>query len=260
MSSQVGEIAARLRPYGTPLFLMPYAYPLSFAMQKPTVDYVETLTRKGLEHMTTGQLSGVVLYKLALVPQDPAWTRPVADNLARTGDGRLSFALQEGTPTTAGMWCAASRTIKPDPAATSHRIGFWHTDSRGPGNPVDFHVKQLLLDGQVIWQGDVAADVANAWQQVTVDLTAKLAGKASAVLQWRLYERKGVSSYPVDAGVDDITATGFTLSDPGVENAGHWTPNLARSGGPVYCSAQVYHQNYAADLSARIATLYGATG
>jgi hypothetical protein len=43
-----------------------------------------------------------------------------------------------------------------------------------------------------------------------------------------------------------------------VENAATWTPGLTRQGGPVYCSAQVYHQNYGADLGARIARLYAA--
>ncbi|MFB4269967.1 hypothetical protein [Nonomuraea sp. GTA35] len=108
------------------------------------------------------------------------------------------------------------------------------------------------------WERDVAADAADTWVKATVDLTARPAGATSATLQWRLYERKGVSDYFIDVSVDDVALTGLAMTDPGVENAAAWTPALARQGGAVYCSAQVYHENYGADLGARIAKLYAA--
>ncbi|GAA3529785.1 hypothetical protein GCM10022419_005880 [Nonomuraea rosea] len=115
--------------------------------------------------------------------------------------------------------------------------------------------EQLLLNGRVVWERDVAAD-PSAWQQTTIDLTAKLSEATSATLQWRLYERKGVSNYFADVRVGDIVTTGLQLSDPGVANAATWTAGLAWVGGPVYCSAQVYHPNHGADTSARAAQLY----
>ncbi|MFB9468037.1 hypothetical protein ACFFR3_00885 [Nonomuraea salmonea] len=256
LSHQVRQLAQRLP--GTEIYLMPYAYPLSHAAQKPTVSYVEAVTRKGVEHVRSGELAGVLQYKLPYHSRDLAWTRPAADNLARTGSGRLSFVVQQNTATKAGMWCGATRTATVT-SGTVKRITFHHSDTRGPQDPAGHHVKQLLLNGTVVWERDVTADTAGTWVRATVDVTSRLAGATSATLQWRLYERKAVTNYVVDAGVDDITLTGMTMSDPGVENAAVWTPNLTRQGGPVYCSAQVYHENYGADLGALIAGLY-ATG
>ncbi|MFB4284128.1 hypothetical protein ACBJ59_53190 [Nonomuraea sp. MTCD27] len=256
LSYQVKQLAARLP--GTEVHLMPYAHPLSHAAQKPTVSYVEAITRKGIELVRTGELAGVLQYKLPFVSRDQGWTRPATDNLARTGSGRLSFVVQTGTATKPGMACGATRTAALTPGAATRAVSFWHRDTSGSTGPSGYHRKQLLLNGQLIWDRDVTADAANVWQKVTVDLTARLAGAASAKLQWRLYERKGVSNYFIDASVDDIALTGLQLSDPGVENATTWTAGLARTGGPVYCSAQVYHQNYGADLGARLARLYAA--
>ncbi|MGW3348805.1 hypothetical protein ACWDA3_36385 [Nonomuraea rubra] len=250
------QLAERLP--GTEVYLMPYAHPLSHAAQKPTVSYVEAVTRKGIEHVRSGELAGVLQYKLPFVSRDQAWTRPASDNLARSGDGRLSFVVQKGTATKAGDACGATRKLTLSAGAAKRVVSFWHRDTRGPSHPAGYHVKQLLLNGQVVWQRDVTADAADTWARTTVDLTAKLGGATSATLQWRLYERKGVSDYFIDVSVDDITLTGLAMGDPGVENAAVWTPTLARQGGPVYCSAQVYHENYGADLGARIAKLYAA--
>ncbi|GAA2793723.1 hypothetical protein [Nonomuraea dietziae] len=74
LSSQVKQIARRL-PY-TDVYLMPYAYPLSHAAQKPTVAYVEAVTRKALEHVGTAELAGVVQYKLPYMSRSSGWTRP----------------------------------------------------------------------------------------------------------------------------------------------------------------------------------------
>jgi hypothetical protein len=254
LSYQINQLAKRLA--GTEIYVMPYAHQLSHAAQKPTVAYVEAITRKAIDHVRAGDIAGVVQYKLPLMSRDSWWTRPETDNLARTGNGRLSFVVQTDTDTRAGMWCGATRTVRLTSGATKYAISFWHRDNRGSWSPAGYHMKQLLLDGQVIWQRDVAADPVNEWQRTTIDLTAKLAGATSAKLQWRLYESKGVGDNFVDVGVDDIAATNLQLSDPGVENAATWTAGLARQGGPVYCSAQVYHHDYGADLGRRVAELY----
>ncbi|MEV0386408.1 hypothetical protein [Nonomuraea sp. NPDC050643] len=257
VSSQVKQLAQRMP--GTEVYLMPYAHPLSHSAQKPTVHYVETVTRTALQHVRSGELAGVIQYKLPYLSRDANWTRPASDNRARTGDGRLSFVVQAKTVTKAGMWCGASRTVKPVSGATRRTVGFWHRDDRGAESPAGYHVKQLLLNGKVVWQQDVTADAKDVWSRVTVDLTTRLVGATSATLQWRLYERKGVTNYFVDAGVDDITLTGLQMSGPGVEDAAAWTPGLSRQGGPVYCSAQVYHHDYGAALGARLTSLYAAT-
>ncbi|MGN9786387.1 hypothetical protein ACTMTF_33525 [Nonomuraea sp. ZG12] len=255
LSAQVKQLAERLPD--TDVYLMPYAHPLSRTALKPTVAYVEAVTKKALELVRTGELAGVVQYKLPFMSRDTGWTRPATDNLARTGQGRLSFVVENASPTKTGMWCGAARKAQLTPGAPKYTVSFWHRDSREAGSPAGYHMKQLLLNGKVVWEQDAATD-PSSWRKATVDLTARLTGATSATLQWRLYERNGVSNYYVDVRVDDIAATGLQLNDPGVENAVNWTADLVRQGGPVHCSAQVYHQNYGADLGARIAKLYAA--
>ncbi|WP_379523234.1 hypothetical protein [Nonomuraea insulae] len=108
------------------------------------------------------------------------------------------------------MSCGATRKIVLASGTGKRMVNFWHRDARGPKHPAGYHIKQLLLNGKVVWERDVAADTADTWVKATV------------------------------------------------ENAAVWTPVLARQGGAVYCSAQVYHENYGADLGARIAKLYAA--
>ncbi|GAA2793377.1 hypothetical protein [Nonomuraea dietziae] len=150
LSSQVKQIARRL-PY-TDVYLMPYAYPLSHAAQKPTVAYVEAVTRKALEHVGTAELAGVVQYKLPYMSRSSGWTRPATDNLARTGNGRLSFVVEADMATRAGMSCTAIRKVGLTSGAARHAVSFWHRDTRGSGDRGGYHVKQLLLNGQVVWQ------------------------------------------------------------------------------------------------------------
>ncbi|GAA4509041.1 MULTISPECIES: hypothetical protein [Nonomuraea] len=255
LSYQVKQLAQRLP--GTDVYVMPYAHPLSHAAQKPTVSYVETITKQALDLVRAGEAAGVIQYKLPLMPRDANWTRPATDDLSRTGDGRLSFVVESGTPTKAGMWCGAERTVQLTPGATKRTVTFYHRDGRGSESPAGYHKKQLLVDGKLVWQRDVTADAKDTWTKATIDLTDQLAGRTSAKLQWRLFELKGVTNYFVDVSVDDIALTGIQLSDPGVENAATWTSGLSRNGGPVYCSAQVYHRDYGADLRERLAGLYG---
>jgi hypothetical protein len=72
-----------------------------------------------------------------------------------------------------------------------------------------------------------------------------------------LDEPKSVGDNGIDASVDDVEATGFTLAGAGVESASRWTPGLARQGTTMYCSAQVYRQHYGEETGAAIAALYG---
>lgn len=260
LAYQVRTASARLTPHGASLFLMPYAHPLSTALQKPTVHYVQTLTGRAMALMREGKIGGIVQYKLPLVVHHASWERPAEDNLARTGNGRLSFVVQADTPTRAGDWCAASQRFAPDPSATAYAVSFWHRDTRGPGGTyTGYHMKQLLVDGKVLWQRDVKADPADVWQRTTVDLTAALAGRSSAKIEWRLYEAKSVGDNWVDASVDDVAATGFTLASPDIESPDTWIAGLARQGTAMYCSAQVYRQHYGEEAGAAIATLYAAS-
>ena len=73
-----------------------------------------------------------------------------------------------------------------------------------------------------MWDQDVAADDALAWVERTFDLTPHITGKSSAVLTFRLYDKKGVSNFGIRVSVAGLEATGFTVDDRDFTNDTGW--------------------------------------
>ena len=63
-------------------------------------------------------------------------------------------------------------------------------------NTAGFHFKQLLVNGKVIWEEDVAGG-SNAWREVTVDVGPAVQGTTNLSLAFRLFDKKGVSNFGV---------------------------------------------------------------
>ena len=65
-------------------------------------------------------------------------------------------------------------------------------DYTGPTS--GYHFKQLLLNGKVIWEEDVAGGT-NGWRDVAIEFSAAAAGKAE--LAFRLFDKHGVGNFGV---------------------------------------------------------------
>ena len=71
-------------------------------------------------------------------------------------------------------------------------------DRDGYTGPTDgYHFKQLLIDGKVVWEEDVAGNPDGS-QEVVVNVTDLARGKASLTLAFRLLEKKGVGNFPLN--------------------------------------------------------------
>jgi hypothetical protein len=83
-----------------------------------------------------------------------------------------------------------------------------------------YHFKQLLVNGSVVWEADVAGGT-NAWDRVAVDVTAAAEGKTNLTLAFRLLDKKGVSNFGVRWQVADLRAEGLTLA-AGLDHPERW--------------------------------------
>ena len=210
-------------PRGLDLVLLVYTGRFLDAALEPTESYAGDAVRIGLEYARAGRIAGVTAYGLQL---DDAPT-VVNSNKAMYGNGRLSFTVSPARTET-GSWAEAAQTIHPDPNAGRYEVSFWHFDTFSAKHG-DFgrHVKQLLIDDEVVWSEDCMAHGFALWQQGStiqgpVDLTPQLRGKSSAKLAFRLYEKTGGSNFPIDVGFDNLETIGFDLYDTGFEDGGAW--------------------------------------
>jgi hypothetical protein len=78
------------------------------------------------------------------------------------------------------------------------------------GPTAGYHVKQLLVDGVVAWEADVAGGTG-AWREVTVDVTPLTRGKTNVTLAFRLLDQRGVSNFGVRWRLRDLLAEGLQL-------------------------------------------------
>ena len=82
------------------------------------------------------------------------------------------------------------------------------------GRPQVIHFKQLLVDGAVVWEEDVAGGT-NGWNQVAVDVTAQAKSKAAIRLAFRLLDKRGVGNFGAHWQVRDLHTENLQLAaDP----------------------------------------------
>ncbi len=64
------------------------------------------------------------------------------------------------------------------------------------GPTAGYHFKQLLMDGTVVWEEDVAGG-SPTWREVAVDLTERVRDKTNVAVAFRFFDKKGVSNFGV---------------------------------------------------------------
>jgi hypothetical protein len=209
--------------------LMVYAAKYSKEKFPPPVKYVKKALQIGLNHKRHGKLAGVTTYLLPLQPHKEKCNKLKFPN-------HLQLSIPWNTSTKAGIFVEASQKVQIDPSASSYQISFWQQDSfEKLALDENYHKKQLLVDGQVVWNGDVASDSANKWAKKSFDLTSYLQGKTSATITFRLYEQRGVSNFGIDVDIAHIQAQGFDVVNPDFTEKIGWTFNS---------TADYAHANY----------------
>jgi len=82
-------------------------------------------------------------------------------------------------------------------------------DFTGPTS--GYHFKQLLLDETVVWEQDVAGGARN-WEHIHFNAASHLGGKTNVIVSFRLFDKKGVSNFPVRWRLKDLRGEGLRLS------------------------------------------------
>ncbi|WNB92186.1 hypothetical protein [Bacillus sp. NEB1478] len=214
--AQIDSSFNLLSQYNLKLYWMLYASQLSRTPANPSADYVREVIQIALDNMKQGKVEGVITYVLKknFEPEPD-------DDKSFNDKGYLNFFIGLGVPSTAGSYTQATQRVQVDRQAGSYLLTF-QTMDHGP-NVFGYHKKQLLIDGQVVWEQDTSEIVTDMlWDTVTVDLTPYLEGKSKADLTFRLYENKGVSNYWTYAGFDALESTGFSILNNNFTDSSEW--------------------------------------
>jgi hypothetical protein len=82
-------------------------------------------------------------------------------------------------------------------------------DFAGPTS--GYHFKQLLVNGTVAWEEDVAGGT-NGWTKIHVDVSDQVHSASNVSIAFRLLDKKGVSNFGVHWRLKDLRAEGLKLS------------------------------------------------
>lgn len=131
-------------------------------------------------------------------------TWAVLNDAEVTAPGEISYPWD--TPSKAGDFVVASQAAKVLPAERSRLHFREYDDFTGP--TAGYHFKQLLVDGEVVWEEDVAGGTS-AWREVAIDLGRSLRDKTNVTIGFRLFDKKGVSNFGVRWRLSSLRAEGL---------------------------------------------------
>jgi uncharacterized protein YfiM (DUF2279 family) len=138
------------------------------------------------------------------------WTWAILNDAAVVPPSELSCPWN--TPSKAGEFATASQSAQVLPADRYIFAFRERDDFTGPTS--GYHFKQLLVDGAVVWEEDVAGSPA-VWRKITVDVTGHVRGKTSVTIAFRLFDKQGVSNFGVRWYLSELRAENLQFAaDP----------------------------------------------
>ncbi len=156
----------------------------------------------------------VVAYPQDREDIDQAWA--MLNDAATVIAGELGHPWS--TPSQAGDFIRASQSAAVLPGAIQ-QIRFRERDDF-TGNTAGYHFKQLLINGAVAWEEDVAGG-SNTWREVTVDVADAARGTTNLTVAFCLLDKKGVSNFGVRWQVKDLQVEGLKLA-AGLDQPQQW--------------------------------------
>lgn len=211
-------ILAQTEPRGLGVVLLAYTGRYLSAIVPPTDRYIADVIDQTRPYMESGRLIGITLYGLPIANEQPM----TSYNQARTGSGWLSLAVSIFGRTEPGFYAQAEQRVSVNPRATKYSLEFSDFDVYYDQNSTatKYHTRQVLIDGQVVWESDDPGS-GGIWHRHYVDLTTALRGKTSATLTLRLLDKTSLSLW-TGVVIDDISSTGFRVENGGFESRGGW--------------------------------------
>jgi hypothetical protein len=251
LAPQLDSLTDLMRPYGKPLVLMIYAAALSRAPVPPSAAYLRETIGTGLRYLKEAKIGGIVTYVLS----KDGRTLAASANPARSGAGYASWWIPGGARTAAGDAGEFSTRVRFTPGAARLGLRFRRHVSFGTAEGrAGYHTLQILLDGQVVWEQDLAAGARDTWE--TVAATFDAPARAEGRLALRVFEKQGVSSLFAALRLDDLEPEGFSLADPGFEDPAAWS--VSRTVPAFLVSIETFDPDRATHCFETVRELYGA--
>lgn len=134
---------------------------------------------------------------------------------------RATVVFPPAVPSHVGDHGFLTQTAKVQNAGQAS-IGFHYRDTyNGPTH--GYHVMQLRVDGEVVWEEDAGGrDDAEA----TVNLSEAVAGKDEIKLAFGVFDKKGVGHYALRAQFSDLRVKGIQMADADLSNADTWQQEI----------------------------------
>ena len=156
----------------------------------------------------------VVAYPQGREDIDRAWA--ILNDAATVFPGELGYPWS--TPSQPGDFVRVSQpaAVVPDERQC---LRFRERDDF-TADTAGYHFKQLLVNGTVVWEEDLAGGT-NAWCEVTVDVTAAARGSTNLTIAFCLLDKQGVSNFGVRWQVKDLRAEGLALT-AGLDRPQQW--------------------------------------
>jgi len=153
-----------------------------------------------------GVIDGVVVAYLQDREEiDRTWA--ILNDATRPAISEISYPWN--MPSRVGNYGMAEQSAKVLPA-DHYDLRFLERDDF-TGETAGYHYKQLLLDGAIVWEEDVAGG-SPTWHKVAVDVTRQVRGKTHVTLAFRLCEKKAVSNFGVHWRVGELRAENLQLA------------------------------------------------
>lgn len=124
------------------------------------------------------------------------------------------------TPSRAGDMVQISRKMSVVEGADRYLLRFSERDTF-TGPTAGYHFLQVLVDGQIVWEQDVAGGDLE-WHLVRMDLAKAVRGKREITLAIRCYDKKGVSNFGVQVEWSKLAAEGLQPASPSLGDKDAW--------------------------------------
>jgi uncharacterized protein YfiM (DUF2279 family) len=156
----------------------------------------------------------VVAYPQGREDIDQAWA--ILNDDATVVPGELSYPWSTASQPGDFVQASQSATVLP---AGSQRLRYRERDDFTAATS-GYHFKQLLVNGAVAWEEDIAGG-SNTWREIKVDVTDAARGRTNLTIAFCLLDKKGVSNFGVRWQVKDLQVEGLRLA-AGLDQPKRW--------------------------------------
>ncbi|PTX64913.1 hypothetical protein C8P63_101133 [Melghirimyces profundicolus] len=217
LKKQIRHTSDMLKKEGLPFILMIHASKLSATPSNPSVRYVQTSMRVGLDHLRKGDIQGLITYVL-----QKEWFPERKDRTAYSGFGYGCLFVPPGHTPSPGDQGEIQQQIRTD-GSDQYSLDLHHLSVHPRNLKKGQYVKQVLIDDKVVWEKDVRSRRPETWEKEHLNLAPYLKGKTVAVLTLRLQRKKEGTPVWFFTGFDQLEPKGFEVTNPGFEEDAGWS-------------------------------------